>query len=262
MPIRCAPLDAAAAVELADWLAREPYRDAIPLSNVTTLRHACDVVVAWHGDRLLGMVSSYAELPVPNLTFATRDDRALAPLLAAWLGQRPERAGGLIWTLLPSERHAALCRQLRLIASEAEHQMAITPARLAAHGATIAQPLDARHAAALRQLADAAGLTGWSERALAYGPCVGHVVDGMVVAMAATRFCTAVACEIGHVATHPEYRGQRRGGDCTIAVTRAVARPGRHPYLMCRAANPALALYRRLGYATVDTFQLARFAVG
>ena len=261
MPIRCAPLDDDAAVELAGWLAHEPYRDAIPLSNVTTLRHACRVVVAWRGDRPLGMVSSYDELPVPNLTFATRDDQALAPLLAASLQRWPELIGGPIWTLLPAGRHAALCRQLRLVAGEAEHQMVITPARLADHGATMAQPLDQRHAGALQRLADAAALTGWHWRALTYGPCVGHTVDDAVVAMAATRFQTAVASEIGHVATHPDFRRQGRGADCTIAITRAAMRPGHHPDLMCRAGNPALALYRRLGFTTLDTFQLARFAV-
>ncbi|NTU82346.1 MAG: hypothetical protein HGA45_23720 [Chloroflexales bacterium] len=65
------------------YLRRWPYRNAIPLSNVTQLRGRCDVVLAHSGGAVLGVASHYRDLPFPGLAFALDLDQALPPLLAA-----------------------------------------------------------------------------------------------------------------------------------------------------------------------------------
>ncbi len=55
----------------------------------------------------------------------------------------------------------------------------------------------------------------------ALGPAFGCFADGRLVAMAATHFATPEVVEIGHVATHPDYRRRGYATACTAALTRA-----------------------------------------
>jgi len=69
----------------------------------------------------------------------------------------------------------------------------------------------------------------------ALGPAFGCFADGKLVAMAATHFATPEVVEIGHVATHPDYRRQGYAS--------------------------ALTAYKRLGFRMMERMYLTSFAL-
>jgi predicted GNAT family acetyltransferase len=78
--------------------------------------------------------------------------------------------------------------------------------------------------------------------------------------MAATHFATTDVIEIGHIATHPDYRRRGYASACTSALARTAFGLAPRVFLMVMADNtPALAAYKRLGFRAVERFYLTRF---
>src|SRR5215207_3761613 len=71
------------------YLRASPYRNALPLSNVTQLRASCDVLVAENLGRVRGVASTYRDLPFTNLTFAADSVDLVGLLLAALADRNP-----------------------------------------------------------------------------------------------------------------------------------------------------------------------------
>ncbi|HMO59457.1 MAG TPA: GNAT family N-acetyltransferase [Roseiflexaceae bacterium] len=242
------------------FLRGAPYRNALPLANVTQLRASCDVVVAHDDGMILGVASSYRDLPVPNVTYAASRMDVVAPLLAGLLELAPQLRNTPAWALMPEERVQLLAQHAQLIDAEIEYQMAAEPETLQMPQLPAARRLRPADLPAVRELARASGLTVWRDAALQLGPAFGCEIDGQLVAMAATQFATTDVIEIGHVATHPDFRRRGYASACTVALTQAAFALAPRVYLMVLDRNrPALQLYRQLGFQIVERFCLARF---
>jgi predicted GNAT family acetyltransferase len=138
--------------------------------------------------------------------------------------------------------------------------MAIEPEILGADGRLPTRRLRDDDLPAIGELARDAGLTVWHESMLALGPAFGYFDDGRLVAMAATHFVSADVIEIGHIATHPNYRRRGYASACTAALARAALALAPRVFLMVMADNaPALATYKQLGFRTIERFYLTRF---
>lgn len=255
------PLSPANQADALVYLRLAPYRNALPLSNVTQLRARCTVLVAEAGGRVAGVASTYHDLPLANMTFAA-ERAAVAPLLRGLAEAAPALAREPFYALLPAERRDMLARHARVLDSESEYQLAVEPETLRPRDEHPVRRLGPPDIPALDALAAAAGLSVWHHSALALGPAFGCEAEGRLVAMAATHFATPDIVEIGHIATHPAYRGRGYAQACTTALVRAAFRLAPRVFLMVLDGNaPARAAYRALGFHHVETFHLTRFAL-
>ncbi|HEX9370861.1 MAG TPA: GNAT family N-acetyltransferase [Roseiflexaceae bacterium] len=254
------PLTANSQPAVLAYLRVAPYRNALPLSNTTQLRSRCDVLVAEQNGKVVGMASTYHDLPIPNVTFATRSAPVARALLHGLAGRNPHLSEQPTYALLPQARRDQLAHVAQIIEAPVEYQMAIEPEILSAAERWPTQRLSSADIAEMNELARAAGLSVWHSRALALGPAFGCFVDGRLVAMAATHFATADVVEIGHIATHPDYRRRGYATACTAALTRAAFGLAPRVFLMVMADNTAaLAAYKKLGFRAIEPFYLTRF---
>jgi len=244
------------------FLRTAPYRNALPLSNVAQLRARCDVLVAEQNGALVGIASTYHDLPIPNVTFAARHTDVVGALLHELADRNPQLWEQHTYALLPLDRRDQLARFAHIFEAPIEYQMAIEPETLIAHDHPQVRRLESAQIAEIDALAQAAGLSVWHSSALALGPAFGFFADRQLVAMAATHFATTDVIEIGHVATHPDYRRRGYASACVAALARAAFDLAPRVFLMVMADNaPALAAYKRLGIRTVERFYLTRFVL-
>ncbi len=109
------------------YLRAAPYRNALLLSNLTQLRASYDVLIAERGGAILGIASTYHDLPVPNLVFAAATGEIAGTLLHALVDRNPQLRAAPAYALLPAERRDQLARYAQVLESEIEYQMAIEP---------------------------------------------------------------------------------------------------------------------------------------
>jgi len=244
------------------YLRAAPYRNALPLSNVTQLRTRCDALVAKRDGQIFGVASTYHDLPLPNLTFAAGSADVAGALLHALADRNPRLRMAPAYALLPLDRRDQLARFAHVLESPIEYQMAIEPETLTVTERWPTRRLTAADLPEMGALAQLASLMVWHADALALGPAYGCFADNRLVAMAATHFATADVIEIGHIATHPDYRRRGYASACTAALARAAFGLAPRVFLMVMADNaPALAAYKRLGFHTIERFYLTRFAL-
>src|SRR5262245_61454774 len=242
------------------YLRRSPYRNALPLSNITQLRTQCDALVAEQHGAVVGVASTYHDLPFPNLTFAATSGEIAGALLHELADRNPRLWEEQTYALLPLDRRDQLARFAHIFEAPVEYQMAAEPETVSAFNGRSVRRLTADDAEEMDALALAAGLMVWHRSALALGPAFGCFVDDRLVAMAATHFATADVVELGHIASHPDYRRRGYASACTAALARAAFVLAPRVFLMVMADNaPALAAYRRLGFRTIEEFYLTRF---
>jgi ribosomal protein S18 acetylase RimI-like enzyme len=242
------------------YLRAAPYRNALPLANITQLSWRCDVLVAEQNGDIVGVASTYHDLPIPNVTFAAKYAQVVGPLLHTLADRNPRVGEQPAYALLPQERRDQLARFAQIVEAPVEYQMAIEPETLSPYDRWPTRRLTSADVEAMGELAQEAGLTVWHSSALALGPAFGCFADGRLIAMAATHFATADVVEIGHIATHPDYRRRGFASACTAALARAAFGLAPRVFLMAMADNTAaLATYKRLGFRTVEPFYMTRF---
>ena len=243
------------------YLRHKPYRNALLLSNLSQLRERCDVLLARDGEQLIGVASTYHDLPAPNLIF-TATSNAAAPALIKQLAARNPGLQYTTMALLPETQFDQLQNAAILISHEIEFQMVVEPETLRIPEQSHVTRLTHAELPALNELAEVAGLTVWHEGALDLGPAFGCFAEKRLVAMAATHFITPEIIEIGHVATHPAYRGRGYAKAATAAVAQAAFALAPHVFLMVLEQNTAAqAAYRSIGFYPIERFYLARFQV-
>lgn len=243
------------------FLRASPYRNALPLSNVSQLRDSCDVLVALQDARAVGVMSFYHDLPILNLTFAAKQREVAGALLHALAELQPRFRAEPFYALLPAQRYAWLSHYVAVEESGIEFQMVVEPEVLRMPNAPVARRLSEADVPAMTALAEAAGLSVWHAGTLALGPAFGCFANRQLVAMAATHFATPEVVEIGHIATHPDYRRRGYASACTAALATAAFALAPRVFLMVLEHNaPALAAYQRLGFRSMEHFHLTRFA--
>lgn len=239
------------------YLRASPYRNALPLSNSTQLRQACDVLVAEDEGRVIGVASTYHDLPVANLTFAAGGSATAGALVAALADRTPRLRAEPVMALLPQERYRQLAQFAQIHAAQVEYQMVVEPEVLVMPASHAPRRLGQADVPQMNALAEAAGLSVWHHSALALGPAYGCFDGETLVAMAATHFATSEVVEIGHVATHPGHRRQGYALACTAALTQSAFSLAPRVFLMVLEDNaPALAAYKRLGFRAMERMYL------
>jgi ribosomal protein S18 acetylase RimI-like enzyme len=242
------------------YLRRSPYRNAIPLSNLTQLRHRCDVVIAHSGGIVQGVVSHYRDLPMLGLVFVVEPGGVLPALLPALADRVPALYGASLTTVIPEQRVLQLASCAVIESVNLEMQMVVEPETLRPRAAGEIRRLRPSDLPAMGELAVLGGLMAWGPEALENGPAFGAFIDGDLAAMAATRFATPDVIEIGNIVTHPSYRRRGLASACTSALAQACFGLAPRVYLMVMIENqPALDSYRALGFWPAERFGFVKF---
>ncbi len=242
------------------YLRRYPYRNAIPLSNVTQLRTRSTVVVAHSNGFVLGVASHYHDLPLLSLTFVAERGEALPTLLRGLHARVPALGSEAIIAVLPEQRMLQLAKWVTVENVEAELQMVVEPETLRPREHPNVRRLRPDDLPEMAELATLGGLVAWSPEAISHGPAFGAFVDDRLVAMAATRFATPDVVEIGNIVTHPAYRRRGFASGCTSALSQACFRLASRVYLMVMANNQiAFDSYRALGFWPAERFGFVQF---
>jgi predicted GNAT family acetyltransferase len=95
------------------------------------------------------------------------------------------------------------------------------------------------------------------ERTIELGTFYGIVQGDRLLAMAGQRMRVPGFVEVSAVCTHPDARGRGYAGMLMSRVMRDILAEGATPFLHAYASNPAVSLYRRLGFTQRRTFELA-----
>lgn len=258
--MRIEPLDDNNQPAALAYLRRLPYRNAMLLSNVTQLRRQCDVMVAHSGDDVVGVATHYRPLPFLNLIFAVEYGELLPPLLAAMGQAVPALRERSVVGVMPAPRAAQLAPYVQLGSLTEELQMVVEPETLRERAGEGARRLRADDLPAMAELARLGPLMAYTPDLIDHGPAFGAFAEGRLVAMAGTHFATPDVIEIGHVATHPDYRRRGYGALVTSAVARACFALAPRVYLMVVADNaPAVATYRALGFQPLERFAIVEY---
>ena len=85
-------------------------------------------------------------------------------------------------------------------------------------------------------------------RTIELGSYYGIHASGSLVAMAGERLRLTSFTEVSAVCTHPRFRGRGYGNALMSTVISGIMDRGETPFLHVKADNPAIALYRKLGF--------------
>ena len=91
-PPRVVPLTDEIQPAVLDYLRGAVYRNALLIANASQVRSRCDVIAALDGPAVVGVASTYSDLPLTNLTFAA-DSEDIASRLLETLVERNQRLG-------------------------------------------------------------------------------------------------------------------------------------------------------------------------
>ncbi len=246
--------------DVVAYLRRSPYRNAIPLSNVTQLRQRCDVVLAHSNGYIQGVASHYRDLPFPALAFVAELGDVLPQLLAALADQVPVLRSASLGAVIAEQRMRQLAACATIETAELEYQMVIEPETLRPQHAPEVRRLRPEDVPAMTALAALGGLAAWRGAVIDHGPAFGAFVADQLVAMATTHFATSDVIEIGNIVTHPDYRRRGLASACTSALAQACFSLAPRVYLMVLAANEsAFNAYRALGFWPSERFVFTQF---
>jgi len=260
MPLETAALDERWLPEALAYLRRSPYRNALPLSNITQLRQQCDVVLVHSAGSVQGVASHYRDLPFLGLTFVAELDDAM-PLLVGALAERvPALRGASLTTVIPEQRVRQLATCAVFESLETEYQMVVEPETLRPVHSPLVRRLRPNDLPAMGALAALGKLVAWRPEVLSHGPAFGAFAGDELVAMAATHFATPDVVEIGNIVTHPQQRRRGLASACTVALAQACFSLAPRIFLMVMAGNDAaFAAYRALGFWPAERYAFARF---
>jgi GNAT superfamily N-acetyltransferase len=85
-------------------------------------------------------------------------------------------------------------------------------------------------------------------RTIELGAYYGIHESGPLVAMAGERLRLTGFTEVSAVCTHPNFRGRGYGNALMSVVISGIMNRGKTPFLHVKADNPAVALYKKLGF--------------
>lgn len=242
------------------YLRRAPYRNAIPLSHLTQLRHNCDVVVAHSRGTLQGVATHHHDLPFLGVTFVAELGQSLPSLLNALSERVPALRSAIVTAVLPEHRVQQLADNVRISATEYAWQMVVEPETFKVREHAHIQRLSNDNIPAMTELAQLCQLVDWRPDTLAYGPAFGAFQEGQLIAMATTHFATTDVIEIGSIATHPHYRHQGDATACVSALAQVCFSLAPRVYILVMIDNSRdYEAYRLLGFWPVERFAFVQF---
>jgi ribosomal protein S18 acetylase RimI-like enzyme len=260
MHLEAVDLDETWQAEALAYLRRSPYRNALPLSNITQLRQRSDVVLVHSRGSVQGVASHYRDLPFLGLTFVAELDEAMPLLLNALADRVPALRDASLTTVIPEQRvrQLALCAAIERL--ETEYQMVAEPETLRPVASPLVRRLRADDLSAMSALAALGDLVAWRSEVLSHGPAFGAFEDDELLAMAATHFATPDVVEIGNIVTHPAHRRRGLASACTSALAAACFGLASRVFLMVMAENDAaFAAYRALGFWPAERYAFTQF---
>jgi ribosomal protein S18 acetylase RimI-like enzyme len=95
------------------------------------------------------------------------------------------------------------------------------------------------------------------DRTIELGNFYGILRGNRLLSLAGQRMRVPGFVEVSAVCTHPDARGRGYAGVLMSRVMRDIIAEGAVPFLHALAENPAVSLYRKLGFAQRRTFELA-----
>jgi len=121
----------------------------------------------------------------------------------------------------------------------------------------ILRRLGAAEVPAMIELATLTEPGPFRERTIDLGNFYGVLQGERLLAMAGQRTRVPGFVEVSAVCTHPEARGQGHASALMSRVIRDIVSEGAVPFLHAYADNPAVSLYRKLGFTQRRDFHLA-----
>jgi predicted GNAT family acetyltransferase len=100
----------------------------------------------------------------------------------------------------------------------------------------------------MMHLAEIAKPGPFSTRTCLLGRFVGYRERGRLLAMGGERFCLPGFVELSAISVHPDARGRGLGSAIMAFLVRQALTQGTIPFLHVFPDNPAVTLYRRLGF--------------
>jgi ribosomal protein S18 acetylase RimI-like enzyme len=94
-------------------------------------------------------------------------------------------------------------------------------------------------------------------RTIELGSYFGIREAGSLVAMAGERLHLTGFTEVSAVCTHPDFRGRGYSSALMSAVIAGIMRRGETPFLHAKTDNPAVGLYKKLGFQVRSQLHLA-----
>jgi ribosomal protein S18 acetylase RimI-like enzyme len=94
-------------------------------------------------------------------------------------------------------------------------------------------------------------------RTIELGAYYGIHASGSLVAMTGERLRLAGFTEVSAVCSHPDFRGRGYGNALMSVVISGIMNRGNTPFLHVKTNNPAIALYKNLGFRTRAQLYLA-----
>jgi GNAT superfamily N-acetyltransferase len=94
-------------------------------------------------------------------------------------------------------------------------------------------------------------------RTIDLGAYYGIHESGSLVAMAGERLHLSGFTEVSAVCTHPQFRGRGYGNALMSVVISGILNRGETPFLHVKTDNPAIALYKKLGFQIRAQLHLA-----
>ena len=111
-----------------------------------------------------------------------------------------------------------------------------------------ALPMGPEHAEAALELALLTKPGPFGLRTIELGEYFGLFEDGRLMAMAGERLHAGTLREISGVCTHPDFQGRGHARRLMTKLLRREMERGEMPFLHVASANPARALYARMGF--------------
>jgi len=238
-------------------LITDPLDDAIVLGNLFGCRELCDFLGAERDGEIIGVAETFHAFPFPNFNFHCKDADSLPPLIDGLIA-RNARLQGEVYAMLPESKLQVLRKNFTFLHEEPEYQMILSDKCEAQPCALQVARLSSQHIPLATRLAEEAGLSAWYEGVFDRGPVYGTFSDsGELVAMAGTHCVTRYISEIGHVATHSDYRRKGLASACMRELAKELSAVTDKIMLMVAPGNEgAVKAYEKLGFRHHQTLQL------
>ena len=122
---------------------------------------------------------------------------------------------------------------------------------------TIFRPLTVADVPAMLELTELTEPGPFRKRTFELGKFYGAFESDRLVSMAGQRMSLPGFIEVSAVCTHPDARGRGYARILMSTVMHDIVQRGRRPFLHAFADNPAIRLYKSLGFVQRRTFHLA-----